>query len=357
MSSYYTAAELEAMRKAQLRRELEQTISALTEQMRTEHENTVQLTEAGSVVLTVFADDKAVGGGVATAAVTGEALKMERESASEKRDELDFSSLMFAGKKKPTRLEQELDSWLQKAETRPVLTERDEKDRARVLAELQSILQSADMDIEDRVQAVRMRVTSYLQGGEKLTEADKAQIEADYLQYCALCSLLEVAPTERLPYRVKRETERMTRVLEKRREDSYVMEVIESIMEELGCHVREEAVLDHTMGQVFSIDGHPLCDVFIGNDGSGIMFEPVSDTKGASAEQQRKIEQSANSVCSLYGELEARAAEWGVMLRRVYLEPASVGEMCAQEDLSQRKESKKRRKNAAQKPRAMGMEE
>ena len=68
----------------------------------------------------------------------------------------------------------------------------------------------------------------------------------------------------------------------------------------MGCQIKEDAILDHTLGQVFSVAGHPLCDVFVGNDGSGIMFEPIGQSRGGSLEKKRQIEASANHVCSLY---------------------------------------------------------
>lgn len=357
MSSYYTTAQLEAMRKARLKQELADSIQKLKEQLRVEHANNVQMTVGSNIEMSVFVMDDSVGGYSKSAVITGAMIQDESNQREMKRDELDFSGLLFSTHKKPTKLELELDSWVKKVEERPIVSEKDEKDRTRLSAELAKIIQASATDIEDKIRSVKMRVSSYLQGAVRITEDDKEKMESTYYEYCALCEMLGVKPTERLPYRVEKEVVRMTSVLGKRRQDAYVMEVIEGIMEDLGCHAKDDAVLDHTVGQMYAVDGHPLCDVFIGNDGSGIMFEPVGESKDGSLECQRQIENSANTICSLYATLEERAARKGVILKRVYMEPAHIGEMCVQSDISERSARKKQRKTSTQKQRALNSED
>ena len=212
------------------------------------------------------------------------------------------------------------------------------------------------MDIEDKINTVKMRVSSFLQGSIRLTDADKKRIEENYYEYCALCQLLEVRPTEKHPYRVEKEIARMTKVLERRQQEEYVMEVIEDILEDLGCHAKEDAILDNRVGQMFSVDGHPLCDVFVSKDESGIMFEPVGQSKEGSLEKRRQVEGSANSICSLYSVIEERAAEKGIILRRIVADPARIDQMFVQSDVSERKASKRQRKAASKNQRAMGSE-
>lgn len=356
MSSYYTTAQLEAMRKAKLKQDLANSIQQLKEQMQIKHSNDVQVTVASNIETSVFLVDDTVGGYRKSAVITGAMIQDETKQSKGKRDELDFSQLLFATHKKPTKLELELDYWVKKVDERIIVSEKDEQDRTRIISEIAKTIQATTIDIEDKIKAVKMRVLSYLQGAIKLTDTDKNKIESDYYEYCALCELLEVTPTERIPYRVEKEISRMTAVLEKRKQDEYVMEVIEEIMDELGCHAKDDAVLDHTVGQIYAVDGHPLCDVFIGNDGSGIMFEPVGDSIEGSLEKQRQIENSANSICSLYATLEEKAAERGVILKRVYIEPAHIDKMCVQSDISERSARKKQRKTTAKKQQALSSE-
>ena len=356
MSSYYTAAQLEAMRKERLKQDMSDAIQKIKEQLQTEHSNNVYIVESSNIELSVFEVDNSIEGYSGDAIITGAMLQEKHIENAQERDSLDFSELLFSSHKKPTRLEIELDSWIKRIDERPIVSEKDAKDRTRLLSELARILNTPTMDIEDKIRLTKTRVNSYLQGSVSLTSTDKAEIESDYYHYLALCQMLCVKPKEKHPYLVKKEIQRMTSILEKRQQDEYIMGVIDEIMEELGCHVKDEAVLDHTIGQVYSVDGHPLCDVFIGNDGSGIMFEPIGESKGGSLEKRRQIESSANSMCSLYEKIEEKAAEKGVILKRVYLEPVNINSMCVQNDISERTEKKKQRKTTVQKQRALDSE-
>lgn len=347
MSSYYTRAELEAQRKAQLRRELADSIQQLKKQLQETHDNTAQVTAGENITLSVFATEDSISGYSKNAAITGAMLLEDSARGGSARDELDFSGLLFSMDKKPTKLELELDAWIRKADERPVISEKDEADRARLLAGITRILEETGTDIEDKITSVKMRVSSYLQGAARITKEDEENMMSTYDEYCALCAMLDMQPTERIPCRVEQEVARMASVLEKRMQDEYIMETIEGIMEELGCHAGDDAILDHTPGQMYSVDEHPLCDVFVGHDGSGILFEPVGESKGGSLEKQRQIEDSANSICSLYAALEERAAEKGVILKRVYAEPAHIRDMCVQSDISERSARKKQRKTSA----------
>lgn len=355
MSSYYTAARLAAMRKERLKQELADAVQKVKEQLQVEHSNDVGLFSGQNIEISVVADDNSKSGYNESFEITGSMLCKEVKN-DEKRDELDFSGLLFSGRKKPSKLESELDSWVRKTEERPIITKSDESDRTRLVAELSKIISSPTMDIEDKIKCVKMRVMSYLQGAVKLTADDIANIESLYYQYCALCQMLGITPTEKIPYRISEEIERMTAVLEKKKQDEYIMDVIEDIMEDLGCHAKDGAVLEHVTGQVFSVEGHPLCDVFIGNDGNGIMFEPIGESKEGSLEQSRQIESSANSICGLYEKLEEKAAERGVILKRVYIEPVHIDSMCVQSDISERKAGKRKRKTANNKAKAIGTE-
>lgn len=351
MSSYYTAAELEAMRKAQVRHELAASIQRLSVQLQEQHENTIQISKGGNIKLSVFLTDDKVASSDENLSVAKEDLKQNENAASDQRENLDFSDLLVSRKKR-SKLEMELDSWMERVDERPVVTQSDEAARERLMQELQKIL-SEDLDIEDKIRSVKMRIVSYLQGGSALTAQEKEKIRARYFEYAALCQLLELTPTEQIPYKVDQEIEKMTAVLQERKQKEYIMQVIQSIMEKMGCQVKEEAILDHTSGQIFSVENNPLCDVFVGNDGSGIMFEPVGQSRGGSLEKKRQMEASIGHVCSLYAELEQQAAEMGVILTRVYLDPVNVDTMCVQADVSAKKSKKKQQKGFAQKAKAM----
>lgn len=355
MSSYYTTAQLEEMRKAKLKRQLNESIQKLAALLQEKHENTGQISFKSNIKISVLESDESINGYDTNTVITGEMMRKGEKQEQIEHTVLDLSQLLYSSYKKPTGLERELDLWICKVDERPVITEKDEKDHIRLLEELERITVDETLDIEDKIKLVKMRVLSYLQGAVQMTPGDEEKIKSSYYEYCALCEMLDMKPIERLPYRIQNEVVRMIAVLEKRKQDEYVMDVIESIMGELGCHVEDDAVLDHTPGKMYSVEGHPLCDVFVGNDGSGIMFEPVGESREGSLERQRKIESSANSICSLYSVLEERAAEKGVILKRVYMESASIEEMCVQTDVS-RKNRKNQKKTNVQKQRTLDLE-
>lgn len=355
MSSYYSQSRLEEERAKALKRETEKVLKKISEQLQNEVKNEVHTVTHNSFRGTVYLKDEAV-------ETKDEPLflnpsifyNLEKES-KEKREELDFSSLLSSSKK-PSKLELELYSWLKRVDERHIVTAKDEEDRSRLLRELEKTMALSSMDIEEKIMFVSMRVSNYLKDAIKLSEANIEEMRQTYFEYLALCHMLEMQPRETLPYLVKREVLRMKKVLEKRTQEEYIMEVLEEIMEELRCQAKEGAVLDQTEGQLFSVEGHPLCDVFVGNDENGIMFEVIGKTEATSPEAKIELELSANSVCALYEEIEERALERGVILKRVYYEEAHIDEMCVQSDVSSSKTQKKRRKTSGKKERALKSE-
>ena len=341
MSSYYTAAQLEAMRKEKIRKELADSIQRLSIQLQEKHENSVHISNSGNVEISVFVTDDTTSGSGENLSVAKESLTQSANIARTQQDGLDFSGLLIS-KHRVSKLEEELNSWIERVDERPIITQSDEDARKRLKQELQRILNQS-VDIEDKILSIKMRVMSYLQGKQVLTVDEINKIRDRYYEYVALCQFLELTPTENTPYRVEQEIERMKAVVEKRKQTEYIMQVIQSIMEKMGCQIKEDAILDHTLGQVFSV----------GNDGSGIMFEPIGQSRGGSLEKKRQIEASANHVCSLYAELEQQAVEMGVILSRVYLDPANVDTICIQADVSTQKSEKKQRKGSAQKLKAL----
>ena len=189
--------------------------------------------------------------------MSAKSLQDEEGSADTKRDEFDFSSLMHSVQNNPTKLELELDSWVRKVKERKVTSSKANENKARVLTEISKIIQSSTMDIEDKIKSVKMRVSTYLREDTTISDFDNNRMRSNYLEYCAMCEMLGVKPTEKLADRVEKEVERMKDVLYRRKQDEYAMGVIEEILEDLGCHVKDDAVLDNTVGQMYSVDGYP----------------------------------------------------------------------------------------------------
>jgi len=354
MSSSYSAAELEAMRKARVKKGLEQMLEQMTNQLKTEHRNDTAVLSGANIVITVQASDAHAGGGALAGSV--DALSIQSEERLGERDELDFSSLLNEKASQGGRLAGELSQWISRIDERPVITEKDASDRARLIKILSQKAADLSVDIEERLRFARVRIQSYLEGACVPTERELEAIRQDYFEYCALCELLDMKPSERLPFRVKKEVARMRQVLERRAQDEYIMQVISDAMKAAGCSPAEEVVLDHVEGQLYAVPGAAECDVFVGSDGRGIMFEPVGDPAGSSLEEKRRVEKSASKICSMYAKIEEYAAERGVILRKVYADPANADQMCRRSDISASRKKKNQKKTVAQKLKAMGLE-
>lgn len=354
MSSYYTTAQLEAMRKAKLKAELLESINMIREQLFEERQNDVVVSAAMNFEVTVANDDEGVSGFTSSVRI-GEELRREQSVPS--RTILDLSSLLQENHIFTSQLEQEIEKLVDTIDQRAVLTEQDAIDKERVLLETSKTLSNDKMDIEDKLKYLRMRIRSYIQGGTPRSSVNYQKLENEYYNYCALCQFVGEKPVEILPEKVSNATKQLLAVVEKQRQDAYIMSAIEEIMSDLGCSVKDQVVLDHTEGQLFSVDGHPSCDVFVGADGAGIMFEPVAQITEGSLDQKRTLEASANRVCSMYDKIEELALERGIVLKRVYAEPASVSSMCSQDDLQASKKNKQQRKARTTKLKARTTEE
>ena len=75
MSSYYTSAQLEARRRAQLKQELTDAIQKLKEQLQTEHSNNAHISSSSNIEVSVFVTDDSAGGYTKDFAVTGQCSK------------------------------------------------------------------------------------------------------------------------------------------------------------------------------------------------------------------------------------------------------------------------------------------
>ena len=355
MSSYYTTAQLEEMRRARLRQELEDNLRQMKERLRERleapAESRVERTTAEKIVLTAVDRDAGTSGYRIDSEIgAGESGTVPAEA----RREVDLSALLDWDAERAQRAEGPFDKLLAQVEERAVLTEEDRRARERIVSELKALAARSGENEEDRLAEASWRLKIYLRAGTPAAQVDRAAAEERLLEYRALCRLAEAVPTASMPGEVEKECARLTALLEKRRQDAYIMDTLTELMGELGCSVVGETVLDHTEGQLFSVDGHPLCDVFMGADASGILFEPVAESREGSLDRRRQIERSANSICAMYGELEALAAQRGIILRRVYQDPAELEKLYVRGDVRTEK-GRQRRRQAREK--AVGTEE
>ena len=125
MSSYYTAAQLEAMRKEKIRKELADSIQRLSIQLQEKHENSVHINNSGNVEISVFVTDDTTSGSGENLSVAKESLTQSANIARTQQDGLDFSGLLIS-KHRVSKLEEELNSWIERVDERPIITQNDE---------------------------------------------------------------------------------------------------------------------------------------------------------------------------------------------------------------------------------------
>ena len=106
MSSYYTTAQLEAMRKARLKAELLENLDKIRAQLLEKHQNDVVVSAATNMEITVTNDDEGVSGFQSSVQI-GEELRHEQALSS--RSILDLSSLLLESHSIPSQMEQEIE--------------------------------------------------------------------------------------------------------------------------------------------------------------------------------------------------------------------------------------------------------
>lgn len=328
---------IEARRKERLKKELSQNIQQLKNKLQMGTENVEASISKSSLNLSVFKTDQLMQESNLNFQVRSSTNVAHTETDHKA---YDLSDLIYSSYQILTPLEQELNDWIRRIDERILLTDKDKLDQQRLYAECSNILKNSSLDIEDKIQSVSMRVLSYLEGAPRLNETELDQTRSNEYEYQALCELLHLEPIEMIPSQIEHEIKRLTSILEKEYEDRFIMEMIQTTMEELGCQFDSKVMLDHTLGQLYSLSEHPLCNVFVGNDGTGILFEPVGLANDGSLNQRREIESSANKICSMYSKLEERLAEKGIFLNQIYIEPAKIEKMFVQSDLSTQELSK-----------------
>lgn len=340
MSSSYSVAELEAMRKAKVLAELNEGIEKLKLRLQTSSNNDIEEIKRGNYAISVFSDEEVFERKVEANAVNEEDINSSFNLDTEYREEIDFSKLLFAVARENVLLV-DLKEWINKVENRGIYRKKDEVDRARLLKALEMIIQDQQMDVEEKIQGVKMRVESYLSHAYELTVAEQDEINRDYLHYVALCQMLDITPREKYPYRVRCEIDRMQSVLEKRAQNEYIMETIQDILTDMGCTLKGEAILDHVQGMTFSVNGNEICDVFVGNDGNGLMFEPIVQTKKESL-TANDIQNDIGHVCSLYKEMEDRAFDKDIVFKHIYMDSVDAKQCCREERVTTQKKNKKK---------------
>ena len=320
MSSYITAAQLEKQRKDALRKRLNESVNSLKNKISEISSNDTGVNVSyGTVHTTVITDE--VSDGVLLSGEIGGSL-IEGTDMRE-RETMDFSSLLSYGKQKETKATV-LQESVKRIEKRAVLYLRDKKDREEIERAVKQIIENPNIDIDSKIERVNLRIDNYLHAGTLVEDVDNEFVESRIKEYMALCQMLGVAANETLLEIIEQKCVSMKQELQKREEDQYIADTINDIMTELGCKSKGTSVLQQIQGEMYEISDCEHCEVFIGKQGNNILFEPIIETREGSENYKRSVQLDIVSVCSLYDEIERRAAERGVILKKVYFEAISV---------------------------------
>ena len=309
-SSYYSTAELEAMRKEQIRQDLLQSVAAIRQQLSvtvgsapaaavTAYHTTISISESDEIV-SAFKD-------VRTTAFRGEKLILET---------LDFSSLLESVPLRENAIHTRISKAVARIDDRAILSRLDMEANDKLISSINDLLRDKGLDSEHTAAMVEMRVNAYLASGRTMTAELKEQIDAQRAEYRALCDMCGAREEEVPPDEMDKAIRKMTATLLKEREDAYIAEVIENAMSKLGFHTLHNCTLSGSPGMLYAVDGTPLCDVFVSNDGSDFLFETVAKGRGT-LNQRRQTEENALTICSKYEQLAEEATLHGVKLRCV----------------------------------------
>ena len=344
MSSYITAAELEKRRKEELRRRLNESISSLKDKITevTSNETGVNVSY-GTVHSTVIIDE--ISDGFSFSGEIGGSL-LEGSEINE-RETFDFSSLLSSGNKRGKK-NMILQNSVKRIEKRAVLYLKDQKDREDIERTIEQIINNPNLDIDQKIEMIDFRVDNYLNSGMLVENVDNEFIESRFREYKVLCQMLGEEPTETLFEVVEQKCESMKKELQKREEEKYIADTISEIMSELGCKSHGTSVLQHVQGEMFELSDCEHCEVFIGKQGNNILFEPIIESREGSENYKKSVQSDIVSVCSLYEEIERRAAERGVILKKIHFEAVSVDTATVNEQTGNRSIKKKQKQSKKQ---------
>ena len=324
-SSYYTAAQLEAMRKEELRQSLLLRIASMKKQLEDTSDKAPAEGESFSNIEVTVAQTDAGLSGVEKTSVSAAAFLGETKNVTA----LDFSSILASVSTKNSPLSEKLTALLARIDERPILRKEDQKEQERLISGIHKIMLDKKMDIEDTINLAEMRILSYLSSNQTSSSRDVARFEELRLEYRALCHLLSETEQPLLLDELESSVPKMEAVLLKHEENEYIIRAIEESMEAVGFRMQESCSLEKMEGALYAVDNSPLCDVFVAQDGGGFLFETVMKSGEESLNRRNQVEENARSICSKYNMLEEEAAKRGVILNCIDAVQPKYGEIAS----------------------------
>ena len=188
-----------------------------------------------------------------------------------------------------------------------------------------------------------MRILSYLSSGGKNSADDIKRFEDLRLEYRTLCALLGAIEKPLFLDELEITVPRMQATLLKQEEDEYIIRAIEESMEAIGFRMLQSCSLDKMEGALYAVDGSPMCDVFVAQDGGGFLFETIAKSGAESLNRRNQVEENARSICDKYTWLEKEAAKRGVILSCIDLVEPEYDEIASEAMVNVSQELRKKR--------------
>lgn len=339
MSSYYTTAQLEAMRKEKLRKRLNESIDFLRNKLSECTSNDIGAVISFGTVHTKVIEDEISSGFEFKGEISN---SIPEGTEISEREKLDLSSLLSVGNKKADKMNK-LRNSIEKIKKRAILYIKDENERLKIENIVKQIVVDSSLDLDSKIEIIDMKVEGYIRSGILVENVDVDYVNSRFMEYRTLCEMLEIQPTEKLLERVELKCNELRAKLQKQEEEKYIAETISDIMKELGCSGMGSSILQNVEGEMFEIEGYEYCNIFIGKQEHSVLFEPVIHSREGSVNHKKRVQADIDGVCSFYAEVARRAAERGVILTKVDFEPVLVETATVSEKVQSGYATKKRK--------------
>ncbi len=354
MSVKYTRAQLKAMRKLELKKQLEYNIQEIKKKLSDNIKNTAVTSNNGFGATVANSDN--INDDFKSSEIKYEYdINNNKKNNVELHKELDFSRILINCKNCETSFQKKVNELLIRINNRDFKSEKDTQDYNRLMSYITETLNDTLLTDDDKLLYLEKRINIFLQLHDNIAKENSTNLHDIIFEYHALCKLADITPVEKNAQRMIKESIKLKEALQTRMQDEYILNTLNDIMNDLGCNLKQESILNNTAGQLFSINGNLLCDVFMGTEHGNILFEAVAHSKNDLSVSKKQMQESAGSVCEMYKEIASLAAKKDVILNDIYNYEVNESNIHVIEDLKQEDNKNTRRKKTQAK--TMQMEE
>ena len=298
--STYSFAELEAMRKAKMRTEIDGMISKLVTQKSKENEKKWGYS---NLIVDDSKDDFTLDLKIDMSVSINKEQKNDAECDEEKY--VDISSLVFSNDLYKKKIENLINE-IKETEVRiPLMNIKEE-----LLGTVERYLEGQNTD-KDVLDICREMIINYIK------EEKRYNILFD--RYIVLCDILDIVPNDDISLeKLEKIIQEYEYIIQKQKEREYILSATIETLKELGYKIEKSFVLqevDEENLKGFLLDNEELIGsrLFIGMDGDGLVLETMLDdvSEGVSAAMATE---SAKQTCSHKKQVSNILKEKGVFV-------------------------------------------